>query len=201
MKDRVMKGDPDVKEAIIKLIVGDAKPKSVSPEHARELGGMNLGGLRKRALKAGVPEEEAENALDEADAKRALINLIIAAEPQETGYGMGDSSESYTAKLEELSKAKFTALRTRAVAAGLDPTVLEELLDYDDPKSALAEYILALEGGGPPPVKKKAPPPPPPPAVPKSRGENSKPLRKSSVTGTTAMVGDMDFEELETVGR
>ena len=55
------------------------------------------------------------------------------------------ASVSDTAKLEELSKTKFTALRKRAVAAGLDSAVLEELLDSDDPKSALAEQIVALE--------------------------------------------------------
>ena len=75
----------DVKEAIIKLIVGDEKPKTASPQKAKELGGMKIGGLRKRALKAGVAEEEVENALDADDAKRALIDLIIAAEPQEKG--------------------------------------------------------------------------------------------------------------------
>ena len=197
-----MQGDPDVKEAIIKLIVGDVRPKSVSPQHARELGGMNLGGLRKQALKAGVVEEEVDNALDEPDAKRALIDLIIATEPQEAGYGMGDSSESYTAKMEELSNAKFTTLRKRAVAAGLDSAVLDELLDHDDPKAALVEHILALEGGGPPPAKTKAAAAPPPPVSSKSRGEITKPSRmKTAGTAESVVVGDMNFEELETLGR
>ena len=105
-----------------------------------ELSASKLSQLKKRASEAGVSEEDLDDAddTDDTDAiKTAVIDLILTAEmPEGTEQGLLH---------EELSALKVSALKQRAVAAGVGAHALEEADDADDKKGTLVQLILARQ--------------------------------------------------------
>lgn len=101
-----------------------------SGDAAGELGTLKLGALSKRALIDGATDAQLEAAQDdEDDPKAALIALII-------GLQAGPLRA-------ELQALKLGGLSSRAVAAGVDPALLEEAQDDgDDPKTAIIDLIV-----------------------------------------------------------
>ena len=142
-------GDSE-KKALIELIVGQ-QPTAAEPEcegsfdanaateaalHWQVQGlGMKVSALRKRATADGVDEVAMEEAADGGNEKQALIDLIAAR----------DSTRDDSALRTELSSMKPSALRKKAVAAGVDEAAMEQAADGDDEKSALVELLLAAE--------------------------------------------------------
>lgn len=124
------------------------RPTASSGEQALadELSGLKPSALRKRAITAGVSEEELEAAEDSADPKRAMVELVLsrAPPPAATGGGARGAAGAAAQRLRrELSSLKPSALRRRAIAAGVSEEELEEAADADDPRAATIELIAA----------------------------------------------------------
>ena len=103
-----------------------------------ELDALKPSAQKKRVVAAGASEEEIEGAEDADDVIGALVELILAHEQPPPGGGASTLRD-------ELEALKPSGQKKRAVAAGATEEAIEEALDADDPLSALAELILALE--------------------------------------------------------
>ena len=107
----------------------------MDPEFAR----LKLTALRDLALEADVPPDAVDAALDADDARSALTSLLIARQTEvrqavETAAGEGQA---------ELAGLKLTALRDKALAAGVAADAVDAALDAEDARAALAGLILA----------------------------------------------------------
>ena len=102
-----------------------------------ELKGLPLSTLHKQSLEAGADAQAAEQALDAADPKAELINLILSAKPWDA------SNQQTQALRQELQGLGLAGLRRRATADGLDPAHVDRALDASDPKVALSELVVA----------------------------------------------------------
>ena len=119
------------------VIVGGVDPAKEA--HRAELSASKLSQLKKRASEAGVSQEDLDDADDADDTdgiKMAVIDLILTAEmPEHTAPGNN--------LRKELSALKVSALKQRAVDAGVSAHALEEADDADDRKGVLVQLILA----------------------------------------------------------
>jgi hypothetical protein len=141
-----------------------------------ELAALKLSALKKRAKEAGVGEAELEAADDEADVKRAVIELIVSAEQGSGALGQrsGSSSRRFfsctaccasttvapavaaetqqrgDALRSELESLKPSALKKRAKEAGVGEAELEAADDEADVKGALIELLVQKEQNPPP---------------------------------------------------
>ena len=102
-----------------------------------ELKGLPLSTLHKQSLEDGADAQAAEQALDAADPKAELINLILSAKPRDA------SNQQTQALRQELQGLGLAGLRRRATTDGLDPAHVDRALDASDPKVALSELVLA----------------------------------------------------------
>lgn len=113
---------------------------------------MKLSAIRKRALGLGVSEAQLDEADECADRKEQMIRLVIAKESVGTGSEANRSSAqdseardpSRERKLRaELGLLKTSALRVRAMKAGVSEAELDDADDQDDCRSALVALIVA----------------------------------------------------------
>eukprot|EP01046_Picozoa_sp_COSAG06_P021451 COSAG06_NODE_1614_length_8932_cov_4.428507_1_plen_1634_part_10 len=134
----------DSKSAVIALILAaneaavDMDSELAQPEAAlrAELDGLRLKALRKRARDAGIDGEAIEDTTDSHNPKGALIELLIASAKPDSDGGL----------LAELQGLTLKHLRKRAKDAGATAEQLLEAMDADEPKDAVIELILAIDG-------------------------------------------------------
>ena len=114
-----------------------------------ELEGLKLSALRRRARDTGASEKLLDDAGDCDHPREGLIALVIqmAGQPDE----VGEADPASALLREELGALKFSMLRKRALALGIDAARLEEADDEEDPRAATIELTVA-----------SAPPPPSP---------------------------------------
>lgn len=105
-----------------------------------ELQSLKLGALSRRAIDAGVDEDDLTVAQDDDAPKVAIIDLILKAEMSAPGL---DPTEQLRT---ELQCAKLGELSRRATAAGVDADELTTAQDDDAPKVAIIELIIQAEG-------------------------------------------------------
>ena len=98
-----------------------------------ELRLLKLSVLKKRAQAAGVDAKTLEAVDDEDDVKQAVISLILAHE---------DPGKTLEAELQSL---KMSALKKRALLAGIDEEALESVDDSDGGKSSLIDLVVFHE--------------------------------------------------------
>ena len=109
----------------------------------KELDGLRLKDLRKKAKEFGVDEDTVEDALDADEPKAAVIALILNASE------VADDSASQLAQreaalLSELQGLRLKELRKRARDAGVDGELLDDATDADDPKAAVIALLMTL---------------------------------------------------------
>ena len=105
----------------------------------RELEGLKLKELRKRARDADVDSSQLEDAADDDDPKSAVIELLLIS-LKSTAVDQDGEAALQT----ELEGLRLKELRGRAKAAGIDSSLLEDAADDDDPKSAVIQLIIGL---------------------------------------------------------
>eukprot|EP01046_Picozoa_sp_COSAG06_P050892 COSAG06_NODE_8178_length_2247_cov_2.238827_1_plen_674_part_01 len=103
----------------------------------KELQGLRLKELRKRAKDAGVDSELLEDATDADDPKVAVIQLLMT---QSTAAEEGEASLRV-----ELQKLRPKELRQRAKAIGVDADALEDAIDSASPKAAIIKLLVEHE--------------------------------------------------------
>jgi DUF971 family protein len=110
-----------------------------------ELAPMKMSAMRKRALAAGVNEEVIEDVDDADDPKDELVSILVE-ERRKTLVVSQDDGAAAQAELEalraELASMKVSALRKRALAAGVGTEDLEAAVDADDPRAAIESLLL-----------------------------------------------------------
>eukprot|EP01045_Picozoa_sp_COSAG04_P003103 COSAG04_NODE_122_length_24803_cov_180.609415_5_plen_2220_part_00 len=103
-----------------------------------ELQALRPVALSKRAKTEGVDDELVEEALDSADPKSALIDLILRFSDDEP---LGN--EEHDPELRsELEAMRLKALQARAAAEGIGEDAVDDALEGDNPKAALVALIL-----------------------------------------------------------
>ena len=107
-----------------------AAPAASLPTHLQHL---KLSQLQRMALDAGVGADRVEEAVDEADPRAAIAELLAAA---------AAPADQDAARREELEGLKLSELKRRAVAAGPTTAEVEDALDSESPKEALIELLL-----------------------------------------------------------
>ena len=107
-----------------------------------ELQGLGLKALRKRAKDMGVTAEQLEDAMDEDEAKDAVIALILAVRTS-TDDQVEDSATA--ALRQELSGLKLKALKSRARELGVSEEALADADDADDGDAGVV--LLCIETG------------------------------------------------------
>ena len=91
--------------------------------------------LSKRARAEGVGDDLVEEALDSAEPKSALIDLIVRfAEEQ----ALGDDADLRI----ELEGMRLAALQARAAAEHIGEDAVDDALEADNPKAALVALIV-----------------------------------------------------------
>eukprot|EP01047_Picozoa_sp_COSAG01_P022626 COSAG01_NODE_1350_length_10605_cov_43.649743_1_plen_695_part_00 len=110
----------------------------------RELTGMKLSALRRRAQAEGVDDGAMEAASDGNDERRDLVQLIMAQQQQQQpwddqGAAVGSEQLELRAKLGSL---KMSALRRRAVADGVRSEQMDAAADGDDERASLVAAIV-----------------------------------------------------------
>eukprot|EP01045_Picozoa_sp_COSAG04_P014482 COSAG04_NODE_1088_length_8335_cov_16.006071_2_plen_1430_part_00 len=105
----------------------------------RELQALRPVALSKRAKAEGVDEELVEEALDSADPKSALIDLILRFSDDEPP---GKEEHDPELRSSELEAMRLKALQARAAAEGIDEDAVDDALEGDNPKAALVALLL-----------------------------------------------------------
>ena len=108
----------------------------------RELEGLRLTALQRRAAAEGVGEEQLAAAVDSDDPKAELIALLLDSH----AAAAGATDVRVAALRRELEGLKMTALQRRASAEGHSEEALEGAVDCENPRAALIELLAA----GPP---------------------------------------------------
>jgi hypothetical protein len=128
----------------------------------RELEGLRLGALNRRAVDAGVDSDAIEDAMDRDDQKTALIDLVLSSTVQAQGVApltiSDDEKEATAARTQgkrsaiekapvesnrsELEFLRLKELRDRAKAENVDAALLDKAADNDDPKGAVIQLLL-----------------------------------------------------------
>eukprot|EP01045_Picozoa_sp_COSAG04_P026795 COSAG04_NODE_3792_length_2526_cov_2.772147_1_plen_808_part_10 len=103
-----------------------------------ELQALRPVALSKRAKAEGVDEELVEEALDSADPKSALIDLILRFSDEEPSGKEEHDSELRS----ELEAMRLKALQARAAAEGIGEDAVDDALEGDNPKAALVALLL-----------------------------------------------------------
>ena len=145
--------DQDPRAAMVDLIVAMTAPDVAEAAEGAarqrlvlELSGLKPSALRKRAAAAGATEAELEEAADADDPNAAMVELIVDREAgQREGAGVGWRQKA--ALIAELSTLKPSALRKRAVAAGVSGDEIDDAEDSGDPTAAMIALIVSASGG------------------------------------------------------
>jgi hypothetical protein len=123
----------------------------------RELEQLKFSALKKRAVAAGVCGEDLEKAEDSDTPKAALLEVLVhiekarleAGESVAVSDAMGIASKPMQAALEalrqELGGLKMSALKKRALAAGVGEEELDDTADSDNPKGAVVGILIGAE--------------------------------------------------------
>ena len=122
---------------------------SVTASLRKELDGLRLKDLRKKAKELGVDEDTLEDALDADDPKTAVIALIINASGA-AGDTASQVAQKEAALLSELQGLRLKQLRKRARDAGVDGELLEDTTEADDPKAAVIALLIMTQSKLPP---------------------------------------------------
>ena len=147
-----------------------------SAERRAELEAASQSELRKRATAAGASPGDLDAADDAVDTKASLVQLILAKE----GAALPEASEQLRS---ELTSMKQSALRKRALSAGIAEAALELCDDASDTKAAIVDLIIVSTpgGGGGCSVVHEA--------VPPTRGQKPHQGKSSSFTPAVDMPG------------
>eukprot|EP01046_Picozoa_sp_COSAG06_P007769 COSAG06_NODE_385_length_16466_cov_2.440582_9_plen_550_part_00 len=140
-------GDP--REALVALVA--ARTLRGGEEDLRlRMSELRMGALHQRAAAEDIGREELASALDSDDPKGALIVLLVEAAARRGQGGAADveaepePDSSETKELRrELQAMRTAALRSRALAEGVDADAVEEALDADNPKMVLINLLLS----------------------------------------------------------
>ena len=111
-----------------------------------ELGGLKLMALQKRAMSEGIDEDRVEDAMEAAEPKAKLIELLVERHVS----AAGDEKDRELTTLQGLS---IKELRRKARHAGVDEDHLEDTVDEAEPKAAVIALLLerfAVPEGVPP---------------------------------------------------
>jgi hypothetical protein len=117
--------------------VDDQKSAALSKLRA-ELDGLRPLALQKRATSDGVSEADLEGALESADPKAALIELLLK---QHASAASADDAAQQALR-SELDGLKLMALQKRAAGAGVSDDDVEDAMETDDPKQAVIDLLL-----------------------------------------------------------
>eukprot|EP01045_Picozoa_sp_COSAG04_P006490 COSAG04_NODE_320_length_16877_cov_26.485401_1_plen_4766_part_00 len=131
----------DPKAALIALVLEREGARGDPMEALRSL---KPSALRKRAAAAGVSGDEIEEAEDAEDPKAALIALILDAQPEAAPAAAEEASSALRSELQTLRRS---ALKIRAVEAGVDAEALAEADDAEDAKAKVISLILESQPG------------------------------------------------------
>jgi hypothetical protein len=107
----------------------------------RELTGMKLSALRRRAQAEGVDDGAMEAASDGDDERRDLVQLIMAQQQPWDDQGAAVDSEQLELRA-KLGSLKMSALRRRAVADGVRSEQMDAAADGDDERASLVAAIV-----------------------------------------------------------
>jgi hypothetical protein len=145
----------DPREAIIEILLNAAEQASASSNSTEmlraELAPLKMKMLKQRALAAGVQPDVIEDVDDADDPREAIIEILIAVEATTTGSADGMVQEVQAAAQQEevlraeLAPLKMKMLKQRALAAGVQPDVIEDVDDADDPREAIIEILIVVE--------------------------------------------------------
>ena len=136
-------GDTEAAErgADLAAAVAVGKSRKAHAVLRAELSALRLSDLRKRAAGAGIQPVQLDAAIDSDDAKGQLIALVLSTAPAEVPPGDSDGA----ALKAELAALRLTALRKRAMEAGVDSTMIDNALDGDNAKEELIALLLRAE--------------------------------------------------------
>ena len=126
-------GDP--KAALIALILAETNKAAALRAELEDLG---LGGLSKRAAKAGLTAPKIEAMLDGKEPKQALIAIILELE-----IAAGEHAAS--ALRTELEDLGLGSLKARATAEGVPAARVDSALDGQKPKEGLIALIIEYD--------------------------------------------------------
>ena len=151
-------GESPVRVAIVELIVAasaSAVVPSVSAQERtlrKELDGMKVSELKKRARSMGVPDEALDAAEDgEGPVRDAVVELIVAQSHAKASA----ASAKEQALRSELSGLKMSVLKKRALSCSVDEQSLEGADDTPNPREIITELIVLM---GDSQVAKASPP-------------------------------------------
>ena len=114
---------------------------SAIDELARELQGIRLMALYRRAEVAAVDAAEREAAMESDNPKAALIALLLDQATASAAPEV-ERAEKLRAELQEM---RLMALHQRAASAGVDEAALDEAMEGDNPKTSLVSLLVRLE--------------------------------------------------------
>ena len=155
----------DPKEAIIGIILAaeeDQQPDGFTSENREalellraELSLMKLSALKRMAVEKGADADAIEQIDDSDEPKQAVISLLVEAAKVELLAAQSETNKKADSKfahrmererlLTELTPLKISALKKRAIVAGVDAAVLEQAGDEDSPKDAIIVVLLEHE--------------------------------------------------------
>jgi hypothetical protein len=138
-----------------------------------ELASLKISALRRRVVDAGALDADMDDLLDADDPKVAMLDFIVnapsaaasgaEAAPAAAGAAAeaaaataAAAAEAEAALCAELASLKISALRRRAVDAGALDADMDDILDADDPKVAMMDFIVSAQSEAATAVKKMA---------------------------------------------
>jgi hypothetical protein len=141
--------EDDPKGAIIAMVLEAEMPARAldSTEELEvlraELAPMKMSHLKKRALVVGVDEEVLDDVDDADDPKEAILTLLLDLHRKDLEAAADNGGEAELEALRaELAPMKVSHLKKRALAAGVDEEVLDDVDDAEDPKDALISVLV-----------------------------------------------------------
>ena len=151
----------DPKEALITLLLSAPTGAPSQSELRDELMALKLSELKNRAVGGGASLGALEQAMDEDQPKKAVVELVLAqlaaaaarvptaGGGEATGIaavGIGGAQDSLRA---ELAVMRISQLKRRAVAAGAGQAQVDDADDADEPRAALIELLLKADAAPP----------------------------------------------------
>eukprot|EP01052_Picozoa_sp_SAG31_P005366 SAG31_NODE_235_length_19695_cov_37.959790_9_plen_487_part_00 len=99
-----------------------------------QLASLSIGQLRKHALAASIDEMLVDDAFDSANPKDTLVELLIAALEEKRTQAIHESSSDF-------AQMSLGQLRRRALADGIHEHKIDDAMDADHPKVAIATLL------------------------------------------------------------
>eukprot|EP01051_Picozoa_sp_SAG22_P015044 SAG22_NODE_1914_length_3320_cov_3.030418_2_plen_205_part_00 len=125
-------------DAAYELVYEETEPAVTALQ--KELQGMKLMALHKRAIAEGVPSDAVDDAMETSQPKQEVIALLVA---QLSAAG-ALASEQQQKLREELTGVRLMALHARAITAKISDDQIEDAMESDDPKGGLIELLVAV---------------------------------------------------------